>query len=130
MPISSHDWIDRSFTVPIPHATAAMGYVAPLDGIWATAPYFHNGSVPTLAGVLNSSTRPECWTWSYDTSDINQVDVGWNWQTANCHTDLPQSERKWVYDSTQLSYGNQGHTFGDALSDAERLALIEYLKTL
>ena len=36
-----------------------IGYQAPpLDGIWATAPYLHNGSVPTLAALLKSSTRP------------------------------------------------------------------------
>ena len=35
------------------------GYVAPpLDGIWASAPYFHNGSVPTLWHVLHPETRP------------------------------------------------------------------------
>jgi len=32
------------------------GYQAPpLDGVWATAPYFHNGSVPTIADVLDSN---------------------------------------------------------------------------
>ena len=36
-----------------------VGYQAPpLDGIWATAPYLHNGSVPTLAALLQSSSRP------------------------------------------------------------------------
>ncbi len=40
-------------------ATEPTGYQAPpLDGIWATAPYFHNGSVPTLYDVLKSSARP------------------------------------------------------------------------
>src|SRR5262249_11812542 len=35
--------------------TATKGYQAPpLDGVWATAPYFHNGSVPTVYHVLNS----------------------------------------------------------------------------
>ena len=35
------------------------GYIAPpLDGIWATAPYLHNGSVPNLEAVINSELRP------------------------------------------------------------------------
>lgn len=39
-----------------------IGYQAPpLHGVWATAPYFHNGSVPTLEQVLDSSQRPELW---------------------------------------------------------------------
>ena len=33
----------------------------PLDGVWATAPYLHNGSVPTLEAVLKSSDRPALW---------------------------------------------------------------------
>ena len=35
-----------------------------------------------------------------------------------------------VYDTTQPGRGNGGHTFGDELTDAERAAVIEYLKTL
>ena len=41
---------------------APVGYVAPpLDGIWASAPYFHNGSVPTLWHVLHPGKRPNVW---------------------------------------------------------------------
>jgi hypothetical protein len=39
-------------------------------------------------------------------------------------------ERNHIYDTSLPGYGNQGHTFGDDLSESERLALIEYLKTL
>src|SRR5205814_779666 len=59
---------------------ATAGYQAPpLDGIWATAPYFHNGSVPTLAGVLNSKARPKLFTRSYKTgeADYDREKVGW-----------------------------------------------------
>ena len=38
--------------------------------------------------------------------------------------------RKLVYDTTLPGYGNQGHTFGDHLSDQDRRAVLEYLKTL
>ncbi len=39
------------------------GYIAPpLDGIWITAPYLHNGSVPDLECLLNSKERPRYWS--------------------------------------------------------------------
>src|SRR5262249_39465876 len=60
--------------------TAAVGYQAPpLDGIWATAPYFHNGSVPTVYGVLNSKARPKIYTRSFRTGkeDYDARNLGW-----------------------------------------------------
>ena len=56
------------------------GYQAPpLDGIWATAPYFHNGSVPTLYHVLNSKARPRLFTRSFrtDKDDYDAIRLGW-----------------------------------------------------
>ena len=42
------------------HVAEPKGYVAPpLDGVWASAPYFHNGSVPTVYGVLTEAARPK-----------------------------------------------------------------------
>jgi hypothetical protein len=43
---------------------------------------------------------------------------------------LPAIERRKVYDTTQPSQGNGGHRFGDRLTEGERMAVIEYLKTL
>src|SRR5690606_9782491 len=61
---------------------AEGGYIAPpLDGIWATAPYFHNGSVPTLEDVLNSRNRPIRWSRSFDNTDYDQSKVGWIYTT-------------------------------------------------
>ena len=38
-----------------------VGYLAPpLYGVWASAPYFHNGAVPTVWGVLQPADRPRC----------------------------------------------------------------------
>src|SRR5207245_2348421 len=49
-------------------ARVSHGYQSPpLDGVWATAPYFHNGSVPTVYHVLNSKARPRAFTRSYRT---------------------------------------------------------------
>jgi hypothetical protein len=39
-------------------------------------------------------------------------------------------KRTRIYDTTKFGYGNQGHTFGDALEPEERKAVLEYLKTL
>lgn len=101
------------------------GYVAPpLDGIWATAPYFHNGSVPDLEALLNSALRPTYWERSFDNTDYNLEKVGWN------YTELDSKENDQSYDTTLKGYGNGGHTFGDGLSVGERRAVIEYLKGL
>src|SRR5262249_48096289 len=56
-------------------ATMTEGYQAPpLDGVWATAPYLHNGSVPTLYNLLNSKTRPKLFTRSFKT-DLDEYDA-------------------------------------------------------
>jgi hypothetical protein len=116
-------------------ATDAKGYQAPpLDGVWATAPYFHNGSVPTLYHVLNSKARPQLYTRSFRTEreDYDEANVGWKVQVlkAGPAADARPIERRRVYDTTQPGRGNGGHTFGDDFTEAERRAVIEYLKTL
>jgi mono/diheme cytochrome c family protein len=113
---------------------ASDGYQAPpLDGVWATAPYLHNGSVPTLYDMLNSKSRPTLFTRSFRTDEgsYDQKKIGWKVQTF---AEMPKTEnpfeRRKIYDTTQPGRGNQGHTFGDALTDEERWAIVEYLKTL
>ena len=114
-------------------AQPSPGYQAPpLDGIWATAPYFHNGSAPTLADVLNSKARPKIFSRSFRTEPeaYDPVKVGWKVQVLERGADprLPALERRKIYDTTQPGRGNGGHTFGDKLTDDERKAVIEYLK--
>jgi mono/diheme cytochrome c family protein len=127
-------WFQSSFWGQMSRLVPQNGYIAPpLDGIWATAPYFHNGSVPTLEGVLDSHARPKYWVRpSYDSTDFDQTKVGWNY-TAITHgqADEPTKlARVKIYDTTLPGYANSGHTFGDGLSSADRTAVIEYLKTL
>jgi mono/diheme cytochrome c family protein len=111
------------------------GYQAPpLDGVWATAPYLHNGSLPTLYDVLNSKSRPKIFTRSFRT-DAEAYDIkkaGWKVQILDRAPDATVSayERRRVYDTTQPGRGNAGHTFGDAFTDEQRAAVIEYLKKL
>lgn len=114
---------------------ATSGYQAPpLDGIWATAPYLHNGSVPSLEGVLNSKARPRLYTRTFKTNeaDYDKERVGWKvTELAEPPSDrVPAIERRKVYDTSQPGRSNSGHTYGDDLSDADRRAVIEYLKTL
>jgi len=113
----------------------SKGYQAPpLDGIWATAPYFHNGSVPSVAMVLNSKLRPEIFTRLYNTGeeDYDPKNLGWKVTTLKqgANPKQPAIERRKIYDTHEPGRGNNGHTFGDDLTDDERAAVIEYLKTL
>ncbi|CAH9018576.1 c-type cytochrome [Candidatus Nitrosacidococcus sp. I8] len=126
-------WLAQSFYGQGTHVAKVDGYLAPpLDGVWATAPYLHNGSVPTLESLLNSAQRPKYWTRTFDTKDYNDKTLGWNYTQLN-HGKAgtkKSEERKKIYDTTLIGYGNMGHTFGDVLSEQERHQLLEYLKTL
>lgn len=122
------DWFNNGWFGTNPNGAKLVpgnGYVAqPLDGIWATAPYLHNGSVPTLEDLLNSSQRPAYWKRTFADNDYDYTKLGWNYTNPGSKTD------KETYDVSIDGYGNQGHTFGDGLTPDQRTALIEYLKTL
>jgi mono/diheme cytochrome c family protein len=119
---------------PFPIQTIRGYQAPPLDGIWATAPYLHNGSVPTVYDMLNSKTRPKTFTRSYrtDENDYDKRKLGWKITVLEKAPDAkaPAIERRKVYDTTQPGRGNSGHTFGDELTEPERMAILEYLKTL
>ena len=69
-----------------PVETKRIGYQAPpLDGIWATAPYLHNGSVPTLRTLLDSSIRPARFTRPQSTEfdNYDKTNVGWKFTEVN-----------------------------------------------
>jgi mono/diheme cytochrome c family protein len=122
------DWFNNGWFGQEPYSASLVntgGYVAPpLDGVWATAPYLHNGSVPTLEDLLNSSQRPVYWERTFNESDYDFSKIGWN------YTVQTSAGSSAVYNTTLSGYGNAGHTFGDKLSGEERQGLIEYLKTL
>ncbi len=108
----------------------SKGYLAPpLDGVWASAPYFHNGAAPTLADVMNSAERPKVWKRTEDGYD--QVKVGLEVETFDSVPEgLSSRIRRMYYDTSHVGNSNAGHTFPDVLSPDEKLAVIEYLKTL
>ncbi|MBK7864756.1 MAG: hypothetical protein IPJ65_40375 [Archangiaceae bacterium] len=118
-------WLARDYP-----ETSTGAYVAPpLRGVWATAPYFHNGSVPTLAAVLESSTRPKVFELEAGADDYDAVAVGRKYASlAAAPSSPPRAERSHVYDTTRPGLSNAGHTFGDGLSAADRADLLEFLK--
>ncbi|MCA9718793.1 MAG: hypothetical protein KC468_29255, partial [Myxococcales bacterium] len=97
-----------------------VGYAAPpLDGVWATAPYLHNASVPTLELVLDSGKRPDFWRRvDYDSTNYDRDALGWPWEATGGQGTVPAGERRHVYDTSLLGYGNGGHTFGDKFTDS------------
>jgi hypothetical protein len=159
--------------------TEPGGYLAPpLYGVWASAPFMHNGSIPNLWEVLKPADRQIIWRrvsapppasdpktfMGFDTSFYRAYDaekVGWKYDIIPCgnpifepHLDCapeqnsPGSQTWWawnlsqapltdaefekrkIYNTRKFSQGNQGHAFTAVLTDTERTALIEYLKTL
>ncbi|MSR30229.1 MAG: c-type cytochrome [Gemmataceae bacterium] len=111
------------------------GYQAPpLDGIWATAPYFHNGSVPSLLAVLKPQARPKRFQRDFE-NRLDQYDrknLGWGFTQppGQANPGLDPLESRKIYDTTLPGRSNQGHLFGEILNDAQRYAILEYLKTL
>jgi hypothetical protein len=106
-------------------------YAPPLDGIWATAPFLHNGSVPSLAALLDGKTRPAYWQRHVTDGEGNDFDatvIGWQFDALDASQAAMAGAR--AYDTTRPGYGNGGHTYGDALTADDRTALLEYLKTL
>ncbi|HEX7378415.1 MAG TPA: cytochrome c [Pirellulales bacterium] len=107
------------------------GYVAPpLDGIWATAPYLHNGSVPTLWHLFHPNERPIVWTRTEDGYDQQRVGLEIE-SLAEVPADARRGARRRRYfDTREFGKSAAGHLFPDVLDEAEKQAVIEYLKTL
>jgi len=106
-----------------------MRYKArPLDGIWATAPYLHNGSVPTLYDLLlPAAQRPK--KFLLGAREYDPVKVGYVTGNAPGNSFVFQA----VDDAGKQVPGNSnmGHDYGvGSLTEAQRLSLLEYLKTL
>lgn len=97
----------------------------PLDGIWATAPYLHNGSVPNLASLLQpAAKRPT--SFSIGVKTFDPVRVGYLTDVAG----FPRFNVNNPDGTPITGNSNAGHEFGGNLTDDERSCLLEYLKTL
>ncbi len=97
------------------------GYVARyLAGIWASPPYLHNGSVRTLYQLLLPEDQREK-SFYVGSRKFDPKEVGYS------NTPGPMA---FEYDTSKAENTNTGHNFGAHLTDDERYALIEYLKSL
>jgi hypothetical protein len=98
--------------------TKTLGYpTKPLAGIWATAPYLHNGSVPTLADMLTPpAERPK--TFMVGAREYDAKKLGY------------RANQGWTFDTTLKGNSNQGHPFGTTLKPEEKEDLLEFLKRL
>jgi hypothetical protein len=109
---------------------ALLAYkVRPLDGVWATPPYLHNGSVPNIYALLSpvSERPPKFWLGNREYDPVN---VGYR---------SDKFEGGFEFDTSVRGNHNTGHEFNDGkgegiigpkLTPPERRALVEYIKTL
>jgi hypothetical protein len=109
------------------HFRKTFGYAnLPLDGLWLRAPYLHNGSVPTLRQLLDpSERRPITFYRGNDLIDARNVGFAWD-------VEADQGRRYFLFDTRVPGNSNKGHegeNYGTTLSDADKDALVEYLKT-
>ncbi len=131
----------------------------PLVGLWASPPYFHNGSVPTVYHVLRASERPKTWTrpTALANSSFDPDKLGFKLETPLLETPMLDANRSKASsadteDSNQLllsspisrktsesmltyhtagkGRGNQGHSFVDDWPAEDINAVLEFLKSL
>jgi hypothetical protein len=122
------------------HDFFGYGFFAPkLWGIWSRFPYLHNGSVPSLYHLL---VPPEERPVVFDMEDageayrFNKSIVGLtiyhNPVMINIKTHEAQDGDRNLYYTERPEHSNKGHYFSfmDEYTEDDRMAIIEYLKTL
>jgi len=92
----------------------------PLSGIWASAPYLHNGSVPSLAELLKPPGQRMS-SFYVGSREFDPDAVGL--QTT-------QNTRGSLFDTRLPGNSNAGHAFGTMLDEQQKRDLLEYLKSL
>lgn len=114
-----------------PFASLSAYKARPLNGIWATAPYLHNGSVPTLYDLLlpkkrdkdpeDGEYRPDRFTVGHREFDPEKVGF----------ITVKSDDRKLLFETHRKGNSNAGHEYhARKLTKEERMALVEYMKTL
>jgi mono/diheme cytochrome c family protein len=110
---------------PVVWRSTAQYLARPLNGVGATGPDQHNGSVPTHYDLLHPDQRPA--KFKTGGREFDPVKVGYrNDSTAN-------GANVWVFDTSQPGNSNIGHSgevFGTTLPEDQKSALLEYLKKL
>ena len=104
-----------------PEVASGQVYKArPLNGIWATAPYLHNGSVLSLMELLKPQ-KDRLAKFYVGNRELDVVNMGFvNQQTENSS----------LLDTSLLGNSNAGHSYGTELTEQQKIALVEYMKTL
>ena len=116
--------------LPIPRPSEVPHYkAAPRDGVWATPPYLHNGSVPNLYEVLLPAAQR-----------TKKFYLGREFDPVKVGVDTSGKSGTYLVDTTLIGSSNRGHSFenaplgngviGPLLTDEERWALVEYLKSI
>jgi mono/diheme cytochrome c family protein len=112
----------------------APDYVAqPLTGLWSSAPYLHNGSVPTLWHLMHPDQRPVAFDVGGHALDLTRVGIagvmqGGAWAPPPDYTPWAEPVR---IDTSVPGLQATGHEQPfDTMSESDRVALLEYLKLL
>lgn len=119
------DDLKETFQTKEPTATPSYPYESRvLQGIWAAAPYLHNGSVPTLAELLTPSDKR-----------IADFKIGPAYDADKVGLAVEQTKFNFTLKTTDCKDRNSGnsrcgHDYGTSFTDAEKKALLEYLKGL
>jgi hypothetical protein len=103
----------------------------PLVAAWATAPYLHNASVPTIADLLTpAERRPACFL--VGSREYDPKKLGYKYaEGQDCNATAPAG--LFLLKTTEPGNGNKGHSgsiYGTDLPDDQKEALLEYLKTI
>lgn len=128
-PFTQSEMADMNGYAPSNTSAPVQSYKAgPRDGVWATGPFLHNGSVPNIYELL--SPAAERTKTFYVTRDFDPIKLG---------LDIAGKKEGYFFDTTRVGNSNAGHSFehtkgpgviGPAFSESERFALIEYLKSI
>ena len=113
-------------TTQDPYASLNAYRARPLNGIWATAPYLHNGSVKNLNELMLPAAERSV-----------KFRLGcWNFDPINVGVDDEHCPAPFEFDTSLTGNLNTGHEYGTGkdglpmLGEEERRAVLEYLKTL
>jgi mono/diheme cytochrome c family protein len=114
------------------HFRKTEGYAnQPLDGLWLRGPYLHNGSVPTLAALLEPpARRPVAFLRGLDVVDHRHG----GFLSPACNASLPPPQagatgKLLCFDTRLPGNGNGGHLWGTELAPPLKADLLAYLRT-
>lgn len=135
--------VDASLVTAVEHSAMGRyidaertdGYMAPaLSGVWATAPYLHNGSVPTIWHLMHPDARPARFWVGGHMLDYAALGIAGRIDEQGVWV-YPDGYRPWsnprLFDTAALGHSNAGHEREfNALTEEQKIDLVEYLKRL